>query len=170
MGCMLLIEDYVMVFLFSAALLSCTAPNAITAQDAGLLMLLSVSLLISVEMRDVTNKDNDLLALHGLVLPAACSSPPQALLSPSSFYSSFQETLRLASHSLSICSHFANLPLSPSLPLSLSPTSSTLMSFRCIRIGLRLQQPFSAGSILPPPLPPSLSPSPSTCPVPAHPH
>lgn len=95
-------------------------------------------------------KCKDLLALHGSVLPAACSSPPQGLLSLSlSFYPPFRK--RSKTHILSLSRLIFLIFLS--LWLSLS----TLMSFRCIRIGLRLQQPFSAGSILPRSLPPSLS-------------
>lgn len=90
--------------------------------------------------------------------------PPLAAAHPR--VSSLSLTL---SHSLSFYPPFRKrsqthiLPLSPlifpqsspSLFPSRSPPLSTLMSFRCIRIGLRLQQPFSAGSILPPSLPPS---------------
>lgn len=68
-----------------------------------------------------------------------------------SFYPSFRK--RSQTHILPL-SPLIFPQSSPSLFPSRSPPLSTLMSFRCIRIGLRLQQPFSAGSILPPSLPP----------------
>ena len=90
--------------------------------------------------------------------PLAAAHPRVSPLLLSSLFILLSGNTHRLTHILSLSALIFLIFLSSSSsppPLSLS----TLMSFRCIRIGLRLQQPFSAGSILPlSPSLPSLSP------------
>lgn len=178
MGCMLLIQDYVMVCVLLFFFLIPDKPEKLLSADWSIhsgrrwirvtLMTALVFLPVSGgRLYNVCNVRNENARTYSPSMAWCC--PPLAAAHPRVSPLSLSLSLFLYLSLFILLSGNAHiLPVSPLIspnipPLSRSPPLSTLMSFRCIRIGLRLQQPFSAGSILPPslapPLPPSVPPS-----------